>query len=87
MTYQDNVQHDDPTQAVLMAALQRSDPVAAPDAVALEDLPGMDSLAHVRLIAAIERAIGGSLEIDEVLGLASVQDVRDLLRARGKPAA
>lgn len=81
-----DTQHDDPAQAVLMAALQRTAPVAAADSTALEDLPGMDSLANVRLIAEIEHAIGGSLEIDDVLGLASVGDVRDLLRARGKRA-
>ena len=43
------------------------------------DVPGWDSLAHVELMVAVERAFGVRLTTREVMGLREVGDLVDLL--------
>ncbi len=45
-------------------------------------LPAWDSLAHVRLILALEAALGAPLQTDEMLSIESVDAVSRLLRSR-----
>ena len=79
-------QQTDPVWEILINALRLCEPAALADDTAIEDLPNMDSMAHVRLMSEIERAIGNSLDVDETLMLSSVGDIRDLLRSKGKYA-
>lgn len=68
---------------ILNNILARMFPIAgaAPaDDLAIEDLPGMDSLAYMQLLTEIEQQLGRPLDFD---ALADVQTVRDLRQAIG----
>ena len=65
----------------LLAEAVRRDVEPWPDSAELADIPGMDSLANLRLIAAIEERLGAKLEIDALLALEKVGDVRALLHS------
>ena len=57
----------------------------------LDDLgPGRtaewSSMKHIQLVVALEEAYGISLSHQEIRGILSVRDVRELLQARGVPA-
>jgi len=49
------------------------------DDVALDELPGWDSLNYLRLVIAIESRLGRKLDLDETAGLISTADVQRLL--------
>ena len=68
------------TCALIADALALSDQPAFSVHTEVEELPGIDSLKHMRLIAAIEQKIGGKLEIDELLEMDTVADIEALLR-------
>jgi len=46
------------------------------------DLPGWDSLGHVNLVNALERVYSISLEMDEMIAIESVLDIRSLLKEK-----
>ena len=46
------------------------------------DLPGWDSLGHVNLVNALERVYSISLEMDEMIAIESVLDIRALLKEK-----
>lgn len=50
----------------------------------LQEIPNMDSLAQVRLVMEIEKVLDDRLSIDEVIGMESVGNIRELLVAKGK---
>lgn len=50
------------------------------DDLLLEELPGMDSLMYMQLLAEIEQQLGRPLDFD---ALADVQTIRDLRQAIG----
>lgn len=50
-----------------------------PDDASLESFEPWDSLGHVKVIMTVEEAIGRSLEIEEALQVASVDDLDRLL--------
>lgn len=49
-------------------------------------LPDWDSLAHIRVLLALERALGRRLAPGEIGGLRGVADIDRLLRARSLAA-
>jgi acyl carrier protein len=49
-----------------------------PDA-AIDTLPAWDSLAHVRIVLALEAAVGAPLQTDQIVDLRSVADVAAIL--------
>ena len=51
------------------------------DDVRLGDTPEWDSLAHTRLILALEEQLARPLQPEETVALASLQDLADLLEA------
>jgi acyl carrier protein len=73
----------DPVHQMVKRAIQVEQDGGWDDSTALEDLPKMDSLAHMRLIGEIERAVGATLTIEEIIGIAYVEDIRALLKAKG----
>ena len=47
------------------------------------DLPGWDSLGHVNLVNSLERVYSISLEMDEMIAIESVLDIKTLLTKKG----
>lgn len=47
------------------------------------DIPGWDSLGHVRLVAELEKAFGTTFEVDEVMEMEDVAAILRLLVAKG----
>ena len=47
------------------------------------DLEGWDSLGHVNLINAIESEYSVSLDMDEMIAIEKVSDIRKLLESKG----
>lgn len=71
--------------AILMArrliAEATESPLAdIPEDASIATLPAWDSLAHVRLIIAIEAALGAPLQTDEMLSVTSITEVAELLK-------
>jgi len=54
------------------------------DATTAEDVPGWDSLAHVNLVVAVEKAFSVRFTTKEVKGLANVGDMIRLIERRAK---
>jgi len=53
------------------------------DHLAPADVPAWDSMGHLALVTELEAIYGVSLTPDEILGIASVGDIRTLLREHG----
>lgn len=65
-------------RALVAAAIERPlDQVPADGTIA--DVPGWDSLGHMRVILAVEAALGRPIAGDEIVGLASVEAIDRLL--------
>ena len=47
------------------------------------DLKGWDSLGHVNLVNAIEKTYSISLDLDEMISIETVADIRELLIDKG----
>ena len=73
---------NDPVHEILATVIGPGTEGAWTDSTPIEELPHMDSLRHMQLIAAIEQRIGGKLEIEELLELAAVEDIRKLVESR-----
>jgi acyl carrier protein len=52
-----------------------------------EDIANWDSVGHMRLVSELEAEFGVQFEIDEIMEMASVSKVLDILTARGVGAA
>jgi acyl carrier protein len=63
----------------LLAEAVNADTGAVPDDARIGLLEQWDSLAHLRLILAIEAKIGRLLDPDEIMGVESLDDVAALL--------
>ena len=47
------------------------------------DLPGWDSLGHLNLMNALERVYSVSLDMEEMISIETVLDIRSLLTEKG----
>ena len=47
------------------------------------ELDGWDSLGHVRLMSALESTYGISIEIEEMMEIEKVEDIRRILERKG----
>lgn len=52
------------------------------DSMSSHDIPGWDSLAHVKLITALEDEFGVRFTLDETIDLASVADLKQSLSTK-----
>jgi acyl carrier protein len=57
-------------------------PIALTDAMTAKDVDGWNSMNNIRLLDAVEREFGISLSVTEVMGLASVGSLIDLIHAK-----
>lgn len=69
--------------AALLAEALFLSPEALPDTATPNTTPGWDSLAHMRLVLAIERELGRRLETLEVLSLTSLTAIEALVDGTG----
>ncbi len=63
----------------LLASAMEMDPADVPDDAAIGQQENWDSMAHLRLIAAIEEHIGSPLEAETVVAIASLNDIAGVL--------
>ena len=63
----------------LLAGAVNCDPSAVPDDVRIGSFERWDSLAHLRLVLAIEDEIGRQLDPDESVRIGSLADIAALL--------
>lgn len=63
----------------LLAAATNCDPMTIPDDVRIGKFERWDSLAHLRLVLAIEEQIGRQLDPDESVRIESLADIAVLL--------
>ena len=57
-------------------------PIALDDATTANDVEGWDSMTNIRLLDAVEREFGVSLSVSEVMSLASVGSLIDLIHGK-----
>jgi acyl carrier protein len=69
---------------ILRNALDLEEDFAINDAMRLEEIPNLDSMGRVRMVLEIEKVLGVPLSMDEIIGIESVANIRDLLAAKGK---
>jgi acyl carrier protein len=62
-----------------LAEAANCDSAMIPDDVRIGTFERRDSLAHLRLVLAIEQKIGGQLDLDEAIRIESLTDVAALL--------
>jgi acyl carrier protein len=67
----------------LLAEAIHVDIATIPDAARIGGFERWDSLAHLRLILALEETIGRQLDPDEAVQIESLEDVAGLLDRRG----
>ena len=67
----------------LLAEAIGADEAAVPEEARLGSFPRWDSLAHLRLILALEAKIGRQLDPDEAVRIESLADIAGLLPRRG----
>lgn len=70
-------------RALLAAALELDPAAVGPDA-SIATLEAWDSLAHLRLVQAIEQAIGGELPAETIVEIGSLADVTAVLERAGR---
>jgi len=66
---------------LLAQALEIDEDGIADDTV-LESLKGWDSIVHLRVVLAIESAIGAELPTEEILDLKALEDIARLLDSK-----
>ena len=66
----------------LLAEAIGTDAATVPDGARIGGFAGWDSLAHLRLILALEETIGRRLDPDEAVRIESLDDVTALLERR-----
>jgi acyl carrier protein len=67
----------------LLAEAIGADATAVPDGARIGSFERWDSLAHLRLILALEAKIGRQLDPDEAVRIESLGDIAGLLERRG----
>jgi len=75
---------EDTVVEILRNALDLEPDYVPSDATRLDEIPNMNSLAHVRLVMEIEKALDDRLTMEEIIAIESVGQIRELLMARGK---
>jgi acyl carrier protein len=48
-----------------------------------DDVPKWDSLGHMNMVSVLEKEFGLQFEIDEIMEMASVQNILDVLARKG----
>jgi acyl carrier protein len=67
----------------LVADVVAVDPEALRDSTGPENLSEWDSLAHISIIAAIERTFGVEFQMEEMFEIKSIGDIKARLKSAG----
>jgi len=51
-----------------------------------DDVPKWDSLGHMNMVSILEKEFGTQFEVDEIMEMASVQNILDVLAKKGMKA-
>jgi acyl carrier protein len=51
-----------------------------------DDVPKWDSLGHMNMVSILEKEFGLQFELDEVMEMATVRNILDILSNKGVPA-
>ena len=69
----------------LLAEAVHAELTAVPDDARIGSFERWDSLAHMRLVLALEQQVGHQLDAEEVVRIECLEDVRAILEANGGP--
>ena len=69
-----------------LAEILERDSLTLSESTTAGDVPGWDSINHVKLLLALEDELGFRFELDEVEGLADVGRLVDIVQAKVKDA-
>lgn len=75
---------DDVVVEILRNALDLDESFAITDATRLEEIPNLDSMGRVRMVVEIEKVLGVPLSMDQIIGIESIGNIRQLLTSNGK---
>jgi len=75
---------DDVVVEILRNALDLDENFAMTDATRLEEIPNLDSMGRVRMVVEIEKVLGVPLSMDQIIGIESIGNIRQLLASNGK---
>jgi acyl carrier protein len=75
---------NDSVHTIIRNVVPLDEDFALTDELNLLDIPGMDSLAQVRLVMEIDKLLDERLNMNEMLSIESVGSIRTLLQAKGK---
>ena len=75
---------EDTVMEILRNALQTEDEFVPSDGTRLDEIPNLDSMARVRMVLEIERVLDDRLNMEEIIGIETVGNIRSLLAAKGK---
>jgi acyl carrier protein len=53
------------------------------DSLSPDNVPGWDSLGHLKLVAAIQEAFAVELEVDDIMRMENVASIKEVLSSRG----
>ncbi|MHC4177354.1 MAG: acyl carrier protein [Planctomycetota bacterium] len=67
---------------VFRAAFQLDDGFQLQGSMSFDDVPGWDSVGHMNLVTELESRFDISLDMDEIVGLDSVNAVQELVATR-----
>jgi len=67
---------------VFQAAFQLDDGFQLQGSMSFDDVPGWDSVGHMNLVTELESRFDISLDMDEIVGLDSVNAVQELVAAK-----
>jgi acyl carrier protein len=73
----------DEADRLLVEVLEHSGEPIWSDQTDIADLPAIDSLKHMALVLAVETRLGRKLDIEQLVGLETVGDLRRLLAPVG----
>ncbi len=73
----------DPRLAQAIASTFRMPFASVNETASQTSVPGWDSLGHLNLVAALEKAFGISLTMDEILGMQDVSAISRILVSKG----
>jgi acyl carrier protein len=73
----------DEADRLLVEVLEHSGEPSWSDQTDIADLPAIDSLKHMALVLAVETRLGRKLDIEQLVGLETVGDLRRLLAPVG----
>lgn len=72
---------DDKIRQVFNSVFQVA-PEQVSDTLSPQDVSGWDSLGHVRLVTALQEQFGLEFEVDEIMRMENVAEIKKVLAAR-----